>query len=74
MQNPFLLYWNKQWIFQIVHMEGGIYLEAKGLEVILRKAFLANENKLNAADKLVYNEDKKRYLFNYWKESNKQVV
>ena len=29
--NPFSLYWKKNWTFQIVHMEGGIYIEAKGL-------------------------------------------
>ena len=49
-------------------MEGGIYIEAKGLGTLIRKPFLANESPLNAADKLVYNEDKNRkFLFNSWK-------
>ncbi len=30
--NPFKLHWKKNWTFQIVHMEGGIHIEAKGLE------------------------------------------
>ena len=49
-------------------MEGGIYLEAKGLGVLLRKPFLATENQFSAADDLVHNEDKNRKsLFNSWK-------
>ena len=68
MRNPFFIYWNKNWTFQIVHMEGGIYLEAKGLGAQIRKPFLATENPLTAADDLVYNEDKNRKsLFNSWK-------
>ena len=70
MQNPFSIYWNKNWTFQIVHMEGGIYLEAKGLGVLIRKPFLATENPLIAADNLVYREDKNRkFLFTSWKSS-----
>ena len=69
MANPFFIYWNKNWTFQIVHMEGGIYLEAKGLGVLLRKPFLANETPSSAADNLVYCEDKNRKsLFNSWKK------
>ena len=50
-------------------MEGGIYLEAKGLGVLLRKPFLANETPSSAADNLVYCEDKNRKsLFNSWKK------
>ena len=68
MHNPFSIYWNKNWTFQIVHMEGGIYLEAKGLGILLRKPFLATDNPLAAADDLVYSEDKNRKsLFNSWK-------
>ena len=68
MQNPYSIYWNKNWTFQIVHMEGGIYIEAKGLGILVRKPFLPNENPLIAADKLIYNEDKNRKsLFNSWK-------
>ena len=68
MHNPFSIYWNKNWTFQIVHMEGGIHIEAKGLGVLLRKPFLANESPLTAADNLVYSEDKNRKsLFNSWK-------
>ena len=51
-------------------MEGGIYIEAKGLGVLLRKPFLATENPLTAADKLVYSEDKNRKsLFKSWKST-----
>ncbi len=68
MHNPFSIYWNKNWTFQIVHMEGGIYIEAKGLGVLLRRPFLVNENPLTAADNLVYEEDRNRKsLFNSWK-------
>ena len=68
MKNPFTLYWKKNWTFQIVHMEGGIYLEAKGLGIFIRKPFLATDNPLTEADNLVYSEDKNRkYLFNSWK-------
>tara|TARA_Y100001968_G_C19299350_1_gene688261 strand:+ start:772 stop:936 length:165 start_codon:yes stop_codon:yes gene_type:complete len=52
-------------------MEGGIYIEAKGMGVMLRKPFLATEKLLIAADKLVYSEDKNRkYLLNSWKSKN----
>ena len=68
MNNPFSIYWNKNWTFQIVHMEGGIYIEAKGLEIITRKSFLLSENPFTAAENLVYCEDKNRKsLFNSWK-------
>ena len=72
MHNPFSIYWNKNWVFQIVHMEGGIYIEAKGLGALIRKPFLPNENPFAAADNLVYEEDKNRKsLFNSWKSKNK---
>ena len=49
-------------------MEGGIYIEAKGMGVIIRKPFLPTENLFTAADKLVYSEDKNRKsLLNSWK-------
>ena len=68
MQNPFSIYWNKNWTFQIVHMEGGCYIEAKGLGVLIRKPFLTHESPVIAADNLVYSEDKNRkYLFTTWK-------
>ena len=68
MQNKFSLHWNKNWTFQLVHMEGGVYLEAKGLGIKIRKRFLPTENLLNSADNLVYTEDKNRNsLFNSWK-------
>tara|TARA_B100000700_G_C14266085_1_gene499324 strand:+ start:170 stop:343 length:174 start_codon:yes stop_codon:yes gene_type:complete len=52
-------------------MEGGIYLEAKGLGILIRKPFLPTESPLTAADNLIYSEDKNRKsLFNSWK-SNK---
>ena len=52
-------------------MEGGIYLEGKGLGILLRKPFFATENSLTAADSLVYSEDEiRKSLFNSWK-SNK---
>ena len=68
MHNPFTIYWNKNWTFQIVHMEGGIYIEAKGLGVLIRKPLLATESPFTAADSLVHSEDKNRkFLFNSWK-------
>tara|TARA_B100000700_G_C14685063_1_gene687158 strand:+ start:365 stop:538 length:174 start_codon:yes stop_codon:yes gene_type:complete len=49
-------------------MEGGIYLEAKGLGVVMRKPFLPTENPSLAADNLVYGEDKiRKSLFSSWK-------
>ena len=71
MQNPFTIHWNKNWTFQIVHMEGGIHIEAKGLGVLIRKPLLATESLLTAADNLVYVEDKNRKsLFKSWKSKN----
>ncbi len=68
MQNPFCLYWNKNWTFQIVHMDGGIYIEAKGMGTLIRKPLLASDTPFAAADNLVYSEDKNRKsLFNSWK-------
>jgi len=68
MRNPFSLSWNKNWTFQIVHMEGGIYIEAKGLGVLIRRPLLATESIFSAADNLVYREDRNRKsLFNSWK-------
>ena len=67
MKNPFTIYWNKNWTFQLVHMEGGIFLEAKGLGIKIRKPFLPTEIPLTAADNLVSKEDKNRQaLFNSW--------
>ena len=42
--NPFTLYWKKIWTFQIVHMEGGIHIEAKGLGISTRAPFDPNDN------------------------------
>ena len=71
MNNPFSIYWNKNWTFQIVHMEGGTYIEAKGLSALIRKPLQANESPFTAADNLVHGEDKNRKsLFNSWKSKN----
>ena len=49
-------------------MEGGIYIEAKGLGALIRRPLLATESPFTAADNLVYSEDKNRKsLFNSWK-------
>tara|TARA_Y100000766_G_scaffold228562_1_gene201969 strand:+ start:249 stop:410 length:162 start_codon:yes stop_codon:yes gene_type:complete len=49
-------------------MEGGIYIEAKGLGALIRKPLLATESPFTAADNLVYSEDKiRKSLFNSWK-------
>ena len=48
-------------------MEGGIYIEAKGLGALIRKPLLATESPFTAAYNLVYIEDKNRnHLFNSW--------
>ncbi len=71
MNNPFTIYWNKNWTFQIVHMEGGFYIEAKGLGALIRKPLLANESPFTAADNLVHREDTNiQSLFNSWKSKN----
>jgi len=44
LSNPFSFYWKKSWTSQIVHMEGGIHIEAKGLGVLLRTRFMLNDN------------------------------
>ena len=68
MKNPFSIYWNKNWTFQIVHMEGGIYIEAKGLSALISRPLLATKSQFTAPDNLVRGEDKNRkYLFNSWK-------
>ena len=66
--NPFSLYWKKNWTFQIVHMEGGIHIEAIGLGVSLRAPYLPNDNPMIAADNLIHREEKNRKsLYNSWK-------
>ncbi|MBR87145.1 MAG: copper-binding protein [Rhodospirillaceae bacterium] len=68
MSNPFTLYWKKNWTFQIVHMEGGIHIEAKGLGVSIRAPFEPNDNPMIAADSLILKEEKNRQsLYNSWK-------
>ena len=74
--NPFSLYWKKNWTFQIVHMEGGTHIEAKGLGISLRAPFLPNDNPLIAADTLILKEEKiRKSLYNSWKlqTSNKNL-
>ena len=74
--NPFSIYWKKNWTFQIVHMEGGIHIEAKGLGISLRAPFLPNNNPMIAADSLILREEKNRKsLYNSWKlkASNKKL-
>ena len=66
--NPFTLYWKKNWTFQIVHMEGGIHIEAKGLGISIRAPFEPNDNPMIAADSLILREEKNRQsLYNSWK-------
>ena len=66
--NHFSLYCKRNWTFQIVHMEGSIHIEAKGLGVFLRAPFMPNDNPLIAADNLILREEKNRKsLYNSWK-------
>ena len=52
-------------------MEGEIDIEAKGLEILIRKHLLTTESPFTAADNLVYIEDKNRKsLLNSWKSKN----
>ena len=74
--NPFKLHWKKNWTFQIVHMEGGIHIEAKGLGISIRAPFEPNDNPIIAADSLILREEKNRKsLYNSWKlkASNKKL-
>ena len=71
--NPFSLYWKNNWTFQIVHMEGGIHIEAKGLGISLRAPFMQNDNPIIAADSLILREEKNRKsLYNSWR--SKKVI
>ena len=66
--NPFKLYWKKHWTLQIVHMEGGIHIEAKGLGISISAPFEPNDNPMIAADSLILREEKNRQsLYNSWK-------
>ena len=66
--NPFKLHWKKNWTFQIVHMEGGIHIEAKGLGISTRAPFEPSDNPMIAADSLILKEEKNRQsLYNSWK-------
>ena len=66
--NPFSLYWKKSWTFQIVHMEGGIHIEAKGLGISIRAPFEPNDNPMIAADSLILREEiNRKYLYSSWK-------
>ena len=58
--NPFKLHWKKNWTFQIVHMEGGIHIEAKGLGISIRAPFEPSDNPMIAADSLILREEKNR--------------
>ena len=74
--NPCKLNWKKNWTFQIVHMEGGIHIEAKGLGISTRAPFKPNDNPMIAADSLILREEKnRRSLYNSWKlnRSNKKL-
>ena len=58
----------KNWTFQIVHLEGGIHIEAKGLGISIRAPFEPNDNPMIAADSLILKEEKNRQsLYNLWK-------
>ena len=75
--NPFKLNWKKNWTFQIVHMEGGIHIEAKGLGICLRAPFIPNDNPMIAADNLILREEKNRKsIYNSWKlkTSKKEIL
>ena len=50
------MYWKKNWTFQIVHMEGGIHIEAKGLGISIRAPFASNDNPMIAANSLILRE------------------
>ena len=66
--NPFTLYWKKNWTFQIVHMEGGIHIEAKGLGVSIGAHFEPNDNPMIAADSLILIEEiNRKSLYSSWK-------
>ena len=66
--NPFKLHWKKNWTFQIVHMEGGIHIEAKGLGISIRAPFEPNDNPMIAADSLILREEiNRRTLYSSWK-------
>ena len=66
--NPFKLYWKKNWTFQIVHMDGGIHIEAKGLGISIRAPFEPNDNPMNAADSLILREEiNRKSLYSSWK-------
>ena len=66
--NPFKLHWKKNWTFQIVHMEGGIHIEAKGLGISIRAPFEPNDNPMIAADSLILREEiNRKSLYSFWK-------
>ena len=66
--NPFKLHWKKNWTFQIVHMEGGIDIEAKGLGISIRAPFEPNDNPMIAADSLILREEvNRKSLYSSWK-------
>ena len=44
MHNPLSLYLNKDWTFQLVHIEGGIDIESKGSGILRRKTYFPTEN------------------------------
>ena len=52
--NPFKLYWKKNWTFQIVHMEGGIHIEAKGLGISIGATFEANDHPMIETGTLIH--------------------
>ena len=57
-------------------MEGGIYIEAKGLDINQGASCYLSEDPLLKADKLFFRKEKnRRFLYNSWKlkSSNKSL-
>ncbi len=75
MKNPFYLHWLTGWSFQIVFMDGGPKIEAIGFGICLRTIILPQESPIEAADRLVLSEQKRRHaLFNSWKRKEDPVT
>ncbi len=56
--NTFNLFWKNFITFQILHMEDGINIEAKGLVFPMRGPFEPNNNPIISADSLILKERK----------------
>lgn len=62
MANPFQIRWLAGWWFQVIHEGGRVLLEARGYGICLRRPLLAGETPRDVADRMIWQEDRRRRM------------